>query len=78
MEILFIIFSVIFGFIAAIFGVKNRIRNTKPGTGSDIRDDRSRHNYLVSYNKQLDADITECSKISGRIRKREQETTTGE
>ena len=90
MEILFGIFAAIFSIIAAVFGVKNRIRNSRPGTGSDIRNSRARLNDLVSDNKRLernkgrveeldarDADkLAECSRIGERIRKREQKTDT--
>lgn len=88
MEILFGIFAAIFGILAAIFGVNNRIRNSRPGAGSGIHNDRSRLDDLVSDNKQLERDkgrveeldardadkLRECSRISERIRKREQET----
>lgn len=76
MEIFFSIIAGIFAIAASVFGIRNRINGTKSRTRSDIRDDGSRHNDLVSDNKRLDADIAECSRISSRIRKREQETTT--
>lgn len=78
MEILFGIFAAIFSTIAVVFGVKNRIKNSRLGTRRDIRDERGRHTDLVSDSKRLDADIAECSRIGERIRKREQEATTSE
>ena len=92
MEIFFIILAGIFSFIAAVFGVKNRIRNSKLGDGSNIRNSRERLNDLVSDNKRLernkerveeldkrDADkLRECSRIGERIRKREQEANITE
>ena len=78
MEILFGIFAAIFCTIAVVFGVKNRIKNSRLGTRRDIRDERGRHTDLVSDNKRLDADIAECSRIGERIRKKEPETTTSE
>ena len=72
MEILFGIFAAIFSTIAVVFGVKNRIKNSRLGTRRDIRDERGRHTDLVSDSKRLDADIAECSRIGERIRKREQ------
>ena len=78
MEIFFSIIAGIFAIAASVFGVKNRIKNSRLGTRRDIRDERGRHTDLVSDSKRLDADITECSRIGERIRKREQETTTSE
>lgn len=92
MEILFGIFSTIFSIIAVVCGVSNRIRNSRPGAGSDIRNSRARLNDLVSDNKRLerekerveeldarDADkLRECSRIGERIRKREQEADATE
>ena len=76
MEIFFSIIAGIFAIAASVFGVRNRIRNTKLGDGSDIRNSRERLTDLVSDNKRLDADIAECSRIGERIRKREQEADT--
>lgn len=76
MEIFFSIIAGIFAIAASVFGVKNRIKNSRLGTRSDIRDERGRYTDLVSDNKRLDADIAECSRIGERIRKREPETTT--
>ena len=92
MEILFSIIAGIFAILASVFGVRNRIRNTKLGAGSGIRNSRERLNNIIHNHKQLrrnkerveeldarDADkLRECSKIGKRIRKREQETTTSE
>lgn len=92
MEILFSILCAIFASIAAIFGVRNRINGTKLGTRSDIRDDRSRYNDLVSDYKrserdkdrisELDkrdvSDLRRCSEIGKRIRKREQKADISE
>ena len=90
MEILFGIFAAIFSTIAVVFGVRNRINGTRPGTGSDIRNSRARLDDLISDNKRIERDknrveeldardadkLKECARISSRIRKREQETTT--
>lgn len=78
MEILFGIFAAIFSTIAVVFGVKNRIKNSRLGTRRDIRDERGRYTDLVSDSERLDANIAECSRIGERIRKREPETTTSE
>lgn len=92
MEILFGIFAAIFSIITVVFGVSNRIKNSRPGTGSNIRDDRPRYNGLVSDNKRLERDkdriseldrrddenIRRCANIVSRIRKREQEANTTE
>ena len=92
MEIFFSIIAGIFAIFASVFGVRNRIRNTKLGAGSYIRNDRSRYNDLVSDHQRLernkdrveeldarDADkLKECSRIGERIRKREQETDISE
>lgn len=89
---LFAIFAAIFSIISVVFGVRNRIRNSRPGTGSDIRNSRARLDNLVSDNKRLERDkgrveeldardadkLRECARISSRVRKREQETTTSE
>ena len=73
MEIFFSIIAGIFAIAASVFGVKNRIKNSRPGTRRDIRDERGRYTDIVSDSKRLDADISECSRIGERIRKREQE-----
>lgn len=92
MEIFFSIIAGIFAIAASVFGVKNRIKNSRPGTRSGIRNDRSRHNGLVSNCDRLERDkdriqeldvrddesIERCSRIGERIRKREQETNTTE
>ena len=92
MEVFFSIIAGIFAILAGVFGVNNRIRNSRPGTRSGIRNDRSRYNDLVSDNKRLERDkgrveeldardaekLKRCSKIGERIRKREPETTTSE
>ena len=85
MEIFFSIIAGIFAIIASVFGVRNRINSARTGTGSGIRNDRSRYNDLVSDNKRLERDkerveeldardadkLRECSRIGERIRKRE-------
>lgn len=90
MEILFGIFAAIFSIITVVFGVKNRIKNSRLGTRRDIRDEGPRYNGLVSNCDRLERDkdriqeldnrddgnIERCKDISSRIRKREQETTT--
>ena len=78
MEIFFSIIAGIFAIAASIFGVKNRIKNSRLGTRRGIHNDRTRYNDIVSDGKRLDADIAECSRIGERIRKREPETTTSE
>ena len=92
MEIFFSILCAIFSIITVVFGVRNRINGTKSRTRSDIRDEGSRHNGLVSncdrlerdkdriqeLDKRDDGNIERCKDISSRIRKREQETTTSE
>ena len=85
-EILCCIGAAIFAVLASVFGVRNRIRNTRLGAGSGIRNDRGRYNDLVSNNKRLERDkerveeldkrdvsnLRRCSEIGKRIRKREQ------
>ena len=92
MEIFFSIIAGIFAIAASVFGVRNRIKNSRLGAGSRIRNDRSRYTDIVSNNKRLERDkerveeldardadkLKECSRIGERIRKREQETTTSE
>ena len=92
MEIFFSIIAGIFAIAASVFGVRNRIRNTKLGDGSDIRNSRERldniiHNHqrleqdkdrIQELDKRDDGNIERCKDISSRIRKREQETTTSE
>lgn len=88
-EILFSIGAAIFAIFAAICGVR---RNTKLGTGSDIRNSRTGLNDLVSDHKRTERDkerveeldariggrLRECSRIGERIRKREQKADTSE
>ena len=92
MEIFFSIIAGIFAIAASVFGVKNRIRNTRTRTNGRVCNDRPRYNDLISDNKRLERDkgrvekldardadkLKECSRIGERIRKREQETTTSE
>ena len=92
MEIFFSIIAGIFAIAASVFGVRNRIKNSRLGTRRDIRDERGRLDNLVSDNKRLERDkerveeldardtdkLRECSRIGERIRKREPETTTSE
>ena len=88
MEIFFSIIAGIFAIAASVFGVKNRIKNSRLGTRGDIRNSRERLDNIVSDNKRLERDkerveeldardadkLRECSRIGERIRKREQET----
>ena len=90
MEIFFSIIAGIFAIAASVFGVRNRINGTKSRTRSNIRDEGSRHNGLVSNCDRLERDkdriqelddrddgnIERCKDISSRIRKREQEADT--
>ena len=92
MEIFFSIIAGIFAIAASVFGVRNRIRNTKLGDGSDIRNSRERLDNIIHNHQRLEQDkdriqeldnrddgnIERCKDISSRIRKREQETTTSE
>ena len=92
MEIFFSIIAGIFAIIASVFGVNNRIKNSRLGTRSDIRNSRERLDNLISDNKRLERDkerveeldardtdkLKECSRIGERIRKREQEADTTE
>lgn len=92
MEIFFSIIAGIFAIAASVFGVRNRIKNSRPGARSDIRDERRRYTDLVSGSKRLerdkdriqeldnrdDGDIERCKDIVSRIRKREPEATTSE
>ena len=92
MEILFSIIAGIFAILAGVFGTRNRIRNSRIGAGSGIRNDRSRYNDLVSDNKRLERDkdrireldkrgdenIKRCKDIVSRIRKREQKADISE
>ena len=92
MEIFFSIIAGIFAIAASVFGVRNRIRNTKLGDGSDIRNSRERLDNIIHNHQRLERDkdriqeldnrddgnIERCKDISSRIRKREQEATTSE
>ena len=92
MEIFFSIIAGIFAVLASVFGVRNRIRGTRLGTRSDIRNSRARldniiHNYKRSERdkervEELDArdsdKLRECSRIGERIRKREQKVDVSE
>ena len=92
MEIFFSIIAGIFSIIAVVFGVRNRIRNTKLGDGSYIRNSRERLDNIIHNHQRLEQDkdriqelddrddgnIERCKDISSRIRKREQEATTSE
>lgn len=86
MEIFFSIIAGVFVVLAGVFGVKNRIKNSRLGTRGDIRNSRKRldniiHNYKRTERdkervEELDArdaaNIERCNDISSRIRKREQ------
>ena len=92
MEIFFSIIAGIFAIAASVFGVRNRIRNTKLGDGSYIRNSRERLDNIIHNHQRLEQDkdriqeldnrddgnIERCKDISSRIRKREQEATTSE
>ena len=92
MEIFFSIIAAIFSITAVVFGVKNRIKNSRLGTRGDIRNSRTGLDNLVSDHQQLERDkerveeldardadkLRECSRIGERIRKREQETNVTE
>ena len=92
MEIFFGIFAAIFSIVTVVFGVRNRIRNTKLGDGSDIRNSRKRLDNIIHNHQRLEQDkdriqeldnrdhenIGRCKDISSRIRKREQEADTTE
>ena len=92
MEIFFSIIAGIFAIAASVFGVRNRIRNTKLGDGSDIRNSRERLDNIIHNHQRLEQDkdriqeldnrddgnIERCKDISSKIRKREQEATTSE
>ena len=85
MEIFFSIIAGIFAIAASVFGVRNRIRNTKLGDGSDIRNSRERLDNIIHNHQRLERDkerveeldardtdkLRECSRIGERIRKRE-------
>ena len=86
MEVFFSIIAGIFAIAASVFGVRNRIKNSRLGTRGDIRNSRERLDDIVSDNKRLERDkgrveeldardtdkLRECSRIGERIRKREQ------
>ena len=90
MEIFFSILCAIFAVIASIFGVRNRVHGSRPDTNGRVCSEGSRYNDLVSNSERLERDkeqlqeldrrdddnITECAKISERIRKREPETSS--
>ena len=92
MEVLFGIFAAIFSIITVVFGVRNRIRNTKLGDGSYIRNSRERLDNIIHNHQRLERDkdriqelddrddgnIERCKDISSRIRKREQEADATE
>lgn len=92
MEIFFSIIAGIFAIAASVFGVRNRIRNTKLGDGSYIRNSRERLDNIIHNQQRLERDkdriqelddrddgnIERCKDISSRVRKREQEATTSE
>ena len=92
MEIFFSIIAGIFAIAASVFGAKNRIRNTKLGDGSYIRNSRERLDNIIHNHQRLEQDkdriqeldnrddgnIERCKDISSRIRKREQEADSTE
>lgn len=85
MEIFFSIIAGIFAIAASVFGVRNRIKNSRLGTRRDIRDEGSRYNGLVSNCDRLERDkdriqeldnrddgnIERCKDISSRICRKE-------
>lgn len=92
MEILFSILCAIFAVLASVFGVKNRIKNSRLGTRGGIRDEGGRYTDPVSDHQRLERDkerveelddrddenIRRCSRIGERIRKREQKADISE
>ena len=92
MEILFSIIAGIFAVLASVFGVRNRIKNSRLGTRSDIRNSGSRLDNIIHNNKRLERDkdrireldkrgdenIKRCKDIVSRIRKREQKADISE
>ena len=92
MEILFSIIAGIFAILASVFGVRNRIKNSRIGTRGGIRNSRERLDDLVSNHKRLERDkkrvgeldkrddenIRRCKDIVERLRKREPETDVRE
>lgn len=93
MEVFFSILCAIFAVIASIFGVRNRIAgNSRPRTGSNLRDDRSGYTDALQRDQLLDrveerlqeysdrdtGTSERCKHISSRIRKREPEADTSE
>ena len=91
-EILCCIGAAILAVLASVFGVRNRIKNSRIGTRGGIRDERGRYTDLVSDHQRLERDkgrveeldkrcdenIERCSRIGERIRKREQKADTTE
>jgi hypothetical protein len=85
MEILFSILAGVFAIIASVLGVKNRVRNSKSGTRSDVRNSREGLDDFISKLEQLeqlesraDDSIKRVNEVSSRIRKREPETNITE
>ena len=92
MEIFFSIIAGIFAILAGVFGTRNRIKNSRIGTGGGIRNSRARLDNIIHNYKRLEQDkerveeldardadkLKECSRIGERIRKREQEADTTE
>ena len=92
MEILFSIIAGIFAILASVFGVRNRIKNSRIGTRGGIRNSRKRLDNIIHNHKRLERDkerveeldkrddenIERCNDIGERIRKREQETDVRE
>ena len=91
-EILCCIGAAVLAVLASVFGVRNRIKNSRLGTRSDIRNSRERLDNIIHNYKRLERDknsmeeldardtdkLRECSRIGERIRKREQETDVRE
>lgn len=82
MEIFFAIISAVFAIAAGIFGVRNRVKNSKPGTRGNLRDIGqglddliSRVEQLEQFEQRADDSIKRVNEIGSRIRKKEPEAT---
>lgn len=92
MEILCSIIAILFSILAAVFGVKRRVNNTRLNTNRGICSDRTGLDNALHDYQQLERDqervqelerrsaddIRECARISERIRKREPTVSTTE
>ena len=66
MEILFSILCAVFAILASVFGVRNRIRNSKLGDGSGIRNSRARLNDIIHNYKRTERDKNRISELDRR------------